>query len=63
MENEDQNPLIRLRPETRTKFSSIAKFKRWTLTETADALADEFIKRHNVPELDKSATRHTARRE
>lgn len=32
-----------IRPETRDKFDRIAAAKRWTLTETADALADHFL--------------------
>ena len=40
---------ISLRPETRAKFERIAAVMRWTLAETADALADEFLARHRIP--------------
>lgn len=56
MGNEDQNLLIRLRPETRAKFGSIAASKRWTLAETADALADEFLEKHGIAAQDNSNT-------
>lgn len=48
MGNEDQNLLVRLRPATRAKFGAIAASKRWTLAETADALADEFMEKHGL---------------
>jgi len=39
---------IGVRPGTRAKFDAIAVSKRWTLTETADALADEYIQQHGI---------------
>ncbi len=54
MGNEDQNLVVRLRRETRAKFDAIAALRRWTLTETADALADEFIEKHNLTIPDSS---------
>jgi len=40
---------IRLRPETRRKWAAIRKVRRWTYTEAADALADDFIERYGIP--------------
>jgi hypothetical protein len=36
---------LSLRHETRAKFERIRVAKRWTLSETADAIADAFIAR------------------
>jgi hypothetical protein len=36
---------IGVRRETKRKFERIAKANRWSLVETADALADEYLKR------------------
>lgn len=40
---------VRLRPETRRKWDAITRKQRWTDTEAADALADEFIEKHGIP--------------
>ena len=34
---------ISLRPATRQKYEKIARRHRWSLTETADALADRWL--------------------
>ncbi len=39
---------VLLRPDTRPKWAAITRNRRWTLTEAADALADEFIERHGI---------------
>ena len=54
MGNDDTNLLIRLRPKTRAKFDCIAKSRRWTLSETADAIADEFMVKHDITGSDES---------
>ena len=36
-------PTLNVRDETKSKLDGIAARKRWTLAETVDALADEFI--------------------
>lgn len=38
-----QNIKIGVRPETKAKYDRIAEQNRWTLVETADALADCFL--------------------
>jgi len=38
---------IRVRPATREKFERISRLNRWSLVETADALADDFLSRHS----------------
>ncbi len=48
MEDNSKSLKIGVRPETRAKFDAIARDRRWTLAETADALADEFMKSHNI---------------
>ena len=53
--NTTQDARVRLRPETQPKWRAIAEARRWTLSETADALADEFIDRHQIPVPDLSA--------
>lgn len=39
---------LNLRPETTRKWDYIRKQRRWTLTETADALADEYLERDGI---------------
>jgi len=46
MRSDQKDIRVRLRPETRRKWDRIAGCQRWTYTETADALADEFLARH-----------------
>jgi hypothetical protein len=43
MGNYDKQIRVRLRPATHDKWLKIAKRKRWSLSETADALADAFL--------------------
>lgn len=40
-----ENIKIGVRRETREKYDRIAKAMRWSLVETADALADSFLER------------------
>lgn len=42
------SPMIKVRPTTRTKIDLISKIRRWTLAETIDALADEYIENHSL---------------
>ncbi len=46
-------PRVRLRPATSAKFRMISLRNRWTLTETADAIADFYLEQHGlgVPSL------------
>lgn len=39
---------MRVRPETRAKIQAIAERQRWTLVETIDAIADEFMAAHKI---------------
>lgn len=44
-------------PNTRDKLDTIAAFKRWTLAVTVDALADEFLEKHDIA-VPKDSTPH-----
>ena len=39
---------MRLKPQTRPKVEAIAKARRWTLAETADAVFDDYLSRHGI---------------
>ena len=43
-----QSRRVRLRPETWPKWLAITKARRWTLSEAADALADEYLQAHGI---------------
>lgn len=51
MESEQQSKpekRVRLRPETARKWRAIRGATRWTDTEIADALADEYMAAHGI---------------
>ena len=39
---------MRLKPQTRPKVEAVARLKRWTLAETADAVFDDYLARHGI---------------
>jgi hypothetical protein len=39
---------MRLKPQTRPKVEAVARLKRWTLAETADAVFDDYLSRHGI---------------
>lgn len=39
---------IRVRPETRRKLDAICRLRRWTMAETVDAVADDYVMRHGI---------------
>lgn len=46
---------VRLRPETALKYLAITTRMRWTDTEAADALCDEFMANHGISVTDATA--------
>lgn len=56
-EIEQKDARVRLRPETKVKWDRIQEARRWTATETADALADAYLELHPeiVPEESKAS--------
>lgn len=46
---------IRIRPTTREKLNRISLARRWTLAETVDVLADEYLRRNRVASMPRMA--------
>ena len=48
MEEGNSSSFLNIRRDSRLKINAIAKRQRWTLRETVDAIADEYMAAHGI---------------